>query len=221
MSRVCRQKLTRLQQLAQIPKLWAEQLAQVKRMRAWVLEAEHILDGSWATAADSLTNEQVALRFDQWRSSLAACSRDTTLSEVVQECLQQFLQVLSNMRPYLFQCYDCPQFPRTNNDTERAIRAIKTRYRRISGRKNWNGYLLRYGRCVAFYEWWAEEPDRGLQLEQQLKHVKPEQWRRQRRQTTGAQSEQLKRFRFRRKRSTYLTSLETRWETAAQSALLP
>jgi hypothetical protein len=213
--------LGRLRQLAGVPKQWAEQIAQVKRMRAWVLEAEHILDGSWATPASPLSNEQVAHQFDQWLRSLAECSRDATLSEVEQECLQQFLQVLSNMRPYLIQCYDCPQFPRTNNDTERTIRAIKTRYRRISGRKNWNSYLLRYGRCVAFYEWWAEKPDRGLQLEQQLKHIKPEQWRQQRLQTTGAHSEQLKRFRFRRKRSTYLASLETRWETTTRSVLLP
>jgi hypothetical protein len=26
---------------------WREPLAQVKRMRQWVLDAEHILDGSW------------------------------------------------------------------------------------------------------------------------------------------------------------------------------
>lgn len=81
--------------------------------------------------------------------------------------------------------------------------------------------LLRYGRCVVFYEWWAEELDRGLQLEQQLRHVRPEQWCQQRQQTTGAQREQLKRFRFRRKRSTYLASLERRWKAVAQSVLLP
>lgn len=190
-------------------------------MHAWVLEAEHILDGSWATPATPVSNEQAASRFDQWRTSLGERLNETSLSEVERVCLQQFLQVLSNMRPYLLQCYDYPLFPRTNNDTERTIRAIKTRYRRISGRKNWNGYLLRYGRCVAFYEWWAEEPDRGVQLEQQLQHVQPEQWRRLRQQTTGAQREQLKRFRFRRKRSTYLASLEARWEIVAQSVLLP
>ena len=190
-------------------------------MHSWVVEAEHILDGSWTTPHLPLNNERVAQRFDQWRSSLAECSRDAMLSEVEQECLQQFLQVLSNMRPYLVQCYDCPQFPRTNNDTERTIRAIKTRYRRISGRKNWNGYLLRYGRCVAFYEWWAAEPDRSLQLEHQLQRINPEQWRQQRHQTAGAHFEQLKRFRFRRKRSTYLASLETRWETTTRSVLLP
>lgn len=190
-------------------------------MHARVLEAEHILDGSWATQLEPLSNERVAERFDHWRTNLAERSRDPMLPEMEQQCLQQFLQVLSNMRPYLIQCYDCPQFPRTNNETEREIRAIKTRYRRISGRKNWNSYLLRYGRCVVFYEWWEREPERGPQLEHKLKQVKPEQWRQHRQQTSSAQREQLQRFRFRRKRSVYLASLETRWETAARSVLLP
>jgi hypothetical protein len=51
--------------------------------------------------------------------------------------------------------------------------------------------------------------------------VTPQRWRSFRHHTTRAQSEQLKRFRFHRRRETYLASLEARWETAAQSALLP
>jgi hypothetical protein len=45
-------------------------------------------------------------------------------------------------------------------DMEGYIRSLKTRYRRVSGRKNWNSYLLRYGRCVAYYDWL----ERGDQL---------------------------------------------------------
>lgn len=190
-------------------------------MRQWVLDAEHILDGSWATEGEPVSNEQVGQSFDQWRLGLADHLTDGTLSPTELECLEQFLQLFSNVRPYLIQCYDRQEFPRTNNDTERAIRGLKTRYRRISGRKNWNSYILRYGRCVVFYDWWQQEPDRPEQLEQHLKQVTPEHWRRLRKETTGAQSEQLKRFRFRHKRATFLSSLETRWATAAQSALLP
>jgi hypothetical protein len=200
---------------------WAGELEQVKRMRQWVLDAEHILDGSWATEGEPVSNEQVGQSFDQWRLGLADHLTDGTLSPTELECLEQFLQLFSNVRPYLIQCYDRQEFPRTNNDTERAIRGLKTRYRRISGRKNWNSYILRYGRCVVFYDWWQQEPDRPEQLEQHLKQVTPEHWRRLRKETTGAQSEQLKRFRFRHKRATFLSSLETRWATAAQSALLP
>jgi hypothetical protein len=198
---------------------WAGELEQVKRMRQWVLDAEHILDGSWATEGEPVSNEQVGQSFDQWRLGLADHLTDGTLSPTELECLEQFLQLFSNVRPYLIQCYDRQEFPRTNNDTERAIRGLKTRYRRISGRKNWNSYILRYGRCVVFYDWWQQEPDRPEQLEQHLKQVTPEHWRRLRKETTGAQSEQLKRFRFRHKRATFLSSLETRWATAAQSAL--
>jgi hypothetical protein len=186
-----------------------------------VIEAEHILDGRWATAGEVVNNEHVGQRFDDWRTSLAELLSSGSLSELEQECLQPFLQVLSNMRPYLTQCYDRQNFSRTNNETERETRRLKTRYRRISGRKNWNSYLLRYVRCVAFYQWWEHESERPHQLEQHLRQVTPEQWRRVRKQTTGAQSEQLKRFRFRRKRATYLASLETRWEIATQSAILP
>lgn len=190
-------------------------------MRQWVLDAEHILDGKWATAEKAVSNEQVAHRFDQWRQILGEHLDDGTLSSIEHECLEQFLQVLSNLRPYLIQCYDRQEFPRTNNDTERGIRALKTGYRRISGRKNWNSYLLRYGRCVAFYDWWQQTPERFLQLEKHLTHVTPQQWRRLRQQTTLAQSEQLKRFRFRQRRETFLASLEMRWVAASQSALLP
>jgi len=74
---------------------------------------------------------------------------DGTFSELEQTCLTEFLQVLTNLRPHLVQCYDRVGFPRTNNDMERSIRGLKTQYRRVSGRKNWNRYLLRYGRSVA------------------------------------------------------------------------
>jgi hypothetical protein len=133
-------------------------------MRQWVLDAEHILDGSWAKPGERLSNAKVGRRFDRWRNTLVRCLCDGTLSEVERECLTQFLQVLSNQRSHLVQCYDREAFPRTNNELERSIRALKTQYRRISGRKNWNSYLLRYGRCVAYAAWWEQDAGRQCQL---------------------------------------------------------
>jgi hypothetical protein len=196
---------------------WAEPIGQVQRMRQWVLDAEHILDGSWVKAGECVSNEKVGRRFDRWRKMLARRLTDGTLSPVEHECLAQFLQVLSNLRPHLIKCYDLQPFPRTNNETERGIRGLKTRYRRISGRKNWNSYLLRYGRCIAFYDWWEQEPDRQQQLEDHLKRVDQERWRQLRKETKAAQSEQLKRFRFRHKRQQYLSSLESRWAATTQT----
>ncbi len=215
------QKLTRLKVIVRERVGWATSLAQVKRMQQWVLDAEHILDGSWAQAGEIVSNVTMGVRLDAWREPLAKQLTDGTLSELEQACLTQFLQELSNLRPYLVQCYDRESFPRTNNELERSIRGLKTRYRRISGRKNWNSYLLRYGRCVAYYDWWEQDARRQQQLVQHVTRLDRAHWRELRRQTKTAQSEQLKRFRFRHKREIYLASLEDRWAAAAPPHPLP
>lgn len=119
------------------------------------------------------------------------------------------------------QCYEREDFPRTNNDMERSIRALKTQYRRVSGRKNRNAYLLRYGRCVAYAAWWEQDEVHRHQLQHQIAQLDRGRWRELRQQTTRAQQEQLTRFRFRHQRSSVLASLEARWSEATQSASLP
>jgi hypothetical protein len=211
----------------------------MKRMRQWVLDAEKMLDGIWNgreeytrkrdSSADELckqnrwcvTNEQVSLRFDSWRNELAQTLSTGVLSQKERECLEQFLQILANARPHLIQCYDLQGFPRTNNETEGSIRRVKARYRRISGRKNWNAYLLRHGRNIVFYEWWEQETQRWRHLEKMTQQLNPDLWRQMRKEAALAQSEQLKRFRFRHKRVSYLASLENCWAEASQSLLLP
>jgi len=154
-NQACEQKLNRLQEIVEVCHRWDSSIEQVKRMRAWVLAAEHILDGSWAEREEEVTNQQVGQRFDAWYRELQALAQSGMLHDDEQHCLAHFLQVRAHLRPHLIHCYDVAQFPRTNNEMEGYIRAIKTRYRRISGRKNWDAYLLRYGRRVAYYEWWA------------------------------------------------------------------
>jgi hypothetical protein len=183
-------------------------------MRQWLMEAEHILDGSWSKPGERLSNAKVGRRFDRWRKALARLKTTDTLGSLEQECLEQFLQQISNLRPYLIQCYDQEGFPRTNNEMERSIRGLKTRYRRISGRKNWNSYLLRYGRYVAYYEWWEQDATRRQQLVAQASRLDRVRWRSVRGEATTAQREQLTRFRFRHKREAYLASLEKRWGDA-------
>ena len=125
MNRVCAQKLARLQVIVAERKAWSSQVAQVKRMHGWVLDTEHILDGSWAQPGEVVSNTVVGSRLDAWRQTLASQLTGDLLSEWEQFCLTEFLQTLSNLRPYLVQCYDCKAFPRTNNDMERSIRGRK------------------------------------------------------------------------------------------------
>jgi Transposase IS66 family len=215
------QKLTRLQSIVAERAAWTDQLAQIKRLHGWLLEVEHLLDESPVSEGEAVSNVTVGRRLDSWCERMAAQLTDGSLSELERECLTEFLQVLSNLRPYLVQSYDREGFPRTNNDMERSIRGLKTQYRRVSGRKNWNAYLLRYGRCVAYATWWEQDTAHHQHLEQRAAGLDRVRWRELRRETTRAQSEQLTRFRFRHKRQALLTSLEERWATPAQSAPLP
>lgn len=221
MSPLVAQKLTRLQTIVAERAAWTDQLAQIKRLYGWLLEVEHLLDESLVPQGEVVSNAIVGSRLDRWREHMAAQLTDGALSELERECLTEFLRVLSSLRPYLVQCYDRQDFPRTNNDMERSIRGLKTQYRRVSGRKNWNAYLLRYGRSVAYAAWWEQDAAHRKLLEQRVARLDRLRWRELRRETTVAQSEQLTRFRFRHKRQVLLASLEERWTTAAQSAPLP
>lgn len=181
-------------------------------MREWVFQAEHILDGSWATTPADVSNAEVGRRFDAWLAQLRAFVEGEQRTDDERLRLGHLLKVLSHLRPGLIQCYDRTDFPRTNNDLERTIRAIKMHYRRISGRKNWNVYLLRYGRCVSYQEWWQQQPHGTAQLAQRFQQVEPRLWREVRQQTRDRQQEQLNRYRFRHRPLTYLAALETRWK---------
>ncbi len=221
MSPLCAQKLARLQAIVAERTAWTDRLAQVKRLHGWLLEVEHLLDASLVPEGQVVSNVTVGNRLDSWRERMSTQLTDGLLSELERECLTEFLQVLSNLRPHLVQCYDRQDFPRTNNDMERSIRGLKTQYRRVSGRKNWNAYLLRYGRCVAYAAWWEQDTAHQQDLEQRTAGLDRARWRELRRETTVAQSEQLTRFRFRHQRQSLLASLEEHWATPAQSAPLP
>jgi hypothetical protein len=211
------QKLTRLKTIVAERSAWADQLAHVKRLHGWLLEVEHLLDASPAQEGEVVSNATVGSRLDAWRAHMATRLSDGTLSDREREYLTEFLQVLSNLRPYLVQCYDREKFPRTNNEMEGSIRRLKTRYRRISGRKNWNAYVLRYGRSVAYYEWWEHDSARRQQLVERASKLDRARWRALRHEATIAQHEQLTRFRFRHRRQAYLASLEARWAAAAST----
>lgn len=215
MSQTAQMRLDRLKMLVGLREPWREQVAEVRQMREWVIQTEHILAGQWASAGEAITNELVGQRLDAWRQQLMQQAHGTSMSPTQHDCLCYFLKVTTDLRPHLVQCYDVPGFPRTNNDMERSIRALKTRYRRVSGRKNWNDYLLRYGRCIAFYDWIEQEQMDSATVTCMLSQVGHERWRQARAQWREEQSDQLKMFRFRHKRERFLRELETRWASVA------
>jgi hypothetical protein len=97
---------------------------------------------------------------------------------------------------------------------ESFIRSIKTRYRRISGWKNWNAYLLRNGRAVAYYDGLPPEYRSHAEFEQRLGQVDRVHWRQARLEAHQQHRVQVIRFRFQHYRQRYLHSLEDHWSQA-------
>jgi hypothetical protein len=152
--------------------------------------------------------------FVTWRAGVARSSRH--LPAPYAQCLAHFVGVLTRMQPHLFVWASTPGLPRTNNDLERFIRAMKTRYRRMSGRKNWQAYLLRYGQRIAFYEasGLAAETSPAPAVEHHLRQVAYAQWPAARRSQQPLNHRLRTQFRFTHRRTDLLRSLEDRWAHA-------
>ena len=193
MNQACKSRLARLVAIVQQPEAARAPLSNIKRMRAWVLQAEHVLDGSWAKVPEERSTQGVRCRFAQWLRQLETSISGGVCDPVEQQCLGHLLQVMQTLRPWLLHGSDIEGLPRTNNEMELLIRALKTRYRRISGRKNWNSYLVRSGRCVSYYECWVHQPGGVQQLEVQMQRVSDKDWRAIRQQTQTCQQYQLNR----------------------------
>ena len=180
-------------------------------MCGWVMEVEHIFDGFWAKTPDEISTAAIAQRLEHYLGRLSQYLEAGERTDDEKLRLGHLWKVLTHLRSGLIQCYDMAGFPRTNNDLERTIRAIKMHYRRISGRKSWRTYLLRYGRCVAYQECWDQQNEGEIRLQARLRHVAPACWQRVRRETRHCQQEQLHRYRFRHHPLEFLASLERRW----------
>jgi hypothetical protein len=120
------------------------------------------------------------------------------------------------------QCYDRKDFPRTvpRDGTQypwTEARAIAASVAAKTGTRNGS----RYGRSVAYYQWWEQDATRRQQLVELACRLNRSRWRELRRETTVAQHEQLTRFRFRNIRQAFLASLEVRWAAAAPPHSLP
>jgi hypothetical protein len=216
-------KVKRLMTLTARRKDSAEELSAVRRMHERVLQAERILSGDALQAEGvPISNATVAARFDSWCAGLEEQLCEGQMSETERACLEHFVHVTGNMRPQLILCYDLEGLPRTNNEMEGFIRSIKTRYRRLSGRKNWNRYLLRYGRRVAYYEAQMREGASAAEMEERVSGVSHRRWRAARVEQRTRQEEQLKQYRVRHRRRQFLERLEVRWREATQrTSLLP
>lgn len=214
-------KLARLQAIVALREQERARLDSARRMQQWVLEAEALLAGT-ALLPEERTPERIGAPFDRWCADLLIQSQAPEVAAVEQRAIAHFGAVTGRLRPHLLECYTVPGLPRTNNEMEGFIRQVKSRYRRISGRKNWNRYLLRYGRRIVYYEpsgWAGQAAAHGGPP---LGPVDRTAWRAARAAQQARQTEQLTQYRFRHKQAECLAALEARWAAAsAGTGVLP
>jgi hypothetical protein len=211
----CAARLHRLQTIVGLREQWREQLQDVETMHARVVETERILRGAWANDPAEITNAAVGSRLDAWLETLKHECEAPTTTDAVQKGLRHFLKISTQLRSHLTVCYDVPQLPRTNNDTEGFIRQVKMRYRRMSGRKSWNQYLIRYGPRVVYYESLMTQAGASpATVAARLPGVDRAAWRHQRQQQKAREEHQRNRYRFRNKRERAFQHLENLWAEA-------
>lgn len=156
------------------------------------------------------TSAEVRARVDEY---LCALSQQTDLDETDLAIAQHVVQTFHNRWWGLFQCYDVPDLPPTNNDLETFFGRLKTNQRRVTGRKSVNSFVLRYGAYAAFIDLSESKAD----LLARLRQVDRAAYKQERQQLQTILAEARDQRRFRHKRDLALRELELEWAAVVEA----
>jgi hypothetical protein len=93
----------------------------------WVRRAAAILSNEAGLTASGVRR--------RYRGLIGAMARHAGAAGGLREAIDQFLKVTRSYWPGLFQCYDVPDLPRTDNALEQFFGSYRYHERRCSGRK--------------------------------------------------------------------------------------
>jgi len=203
--------LRRLIALTKRREIFAAQVERLCRQRQWLIDLEHLLDPE---REPPKTSAKVAHTVDVYLIHLttqrALDSEDQCVAEHINQVFRSFWWGL-------FACYDVEGLPRTNNELERFIRQIKMGQRRVSGRKNVQDYVIRYGAYAAMID-----PTESLnELLARLAEVDQAEFLQERKQLNLTLLQEAQIHRFRHHREDYLAELEAHWDAALTTANSP
>ena len=192
---------------------YADQVAQLRRQRQWLIDLEHVLDPPPVAGQPPLTSQSVLQAVDHYLVALLAQEGPAT-EETDHQVAVHIDQTFRNRWWGLFACYDVPTLPRTNNELERYMRRIKTGQRRILGHKDVHDFLIRYGRYVACVDY-RESPEALLT---RLSQVTQDDFQRARQVMDSALLREQTRHRVRHHQGDYLGGLESQWAAAIEKS---
>jgi len=187
---------------------FADQVERYRRQRQWLIDLEHLLDPDRDPGKTSAQVRQaVAAYLVDLTSHPATDPEDQAVAVHINRIFRSFWWGL-------FASYDVTGLPRTNNELERYIRQIKMSQRRVSGRKNVQDFIIRYGAYAAL----VDEAESLDELLLRLEQVDQAEFLKERQQLNLTLLQEAKVHRFRFHRADFLADLEARWEAAvAQS----
>ncbi|MFL5286870.1 MAG: ISNCY family transposase [Rhodopila sp.] len=179
----------------------AELWPPVREAFRWVKRVSRLLKNPEELPAKTLRRRLVQL-LSRMRRAAA-----TTAFAAVGAGLRHFLKVSKSYWPGLFQCYESPELPRTNNDLEHVFGSHRYHERRASGRRRASPGLVVMGaaRLVSSVAT-RLRPEEGLVLRSGY----VERWRELRARLEQRRESRRKQRRFRRDPLGYLTELEQR-----------
>jgi len=132
----------------------------VSRQQGWIMGFASLLDvplsetHAWSTQTGSEVAQSIFDYMDSLEELASHLAADAPL-------FQHMRTRLTHWAPGLFWTYELSPLPRTNNDLEADIGALKEQYRRITGRRTLKDYLMRYGPFLA-YDDDQDDPDELL-----------------------------------------------------------
>jgi hypothetical protein len=187
---------------------FADPVERYRRQRQWLIDLEHLLDPDRDPGKTSAQVRQaVAAYLVDLTAHQATDPEDQLVAEHINRIFRSFWWGL-------FASYDVTGLPRTNNELERYIRQIKMSQRRVSGRKNVQDFIIRYGAYAAL----VDEAESLDELLLRLEQVDQAEFLKERQQLDLTLLQEVKVHRFRFHRADFLADLEARWEAAlAQS----
>jgi len=187
---------------------FADQVERYRRQRQWLIDLEHLLDPD---RDPGKTSAQVRQAVTTYLVDLTTHQATDPEDQVVAAHINR---IFRSFWWGLFASYDVTGLPRTNNELERFIRQIKMSQRRVSGRKNVQDFIIRYGAYAAL----VDEAESLDELLARLEQVDQAEFLKERQQLNLTLLQEAKVHRFRFHRADFLADLEARWEAAvAQS----
>ncbi len=187
---------------------------------SWVLDISDILDkelpqlepdGPDKTLVDDGPDKTLAdIVNDEVDAYLTRLEQRSDLNDTLLTFRRHLRDLTNRYAPGLFQCYDIPGLPRTNNDTESLFGRLRRQTNRTSGSHHAKQRLQEQGAWLLF-----DLPNNEHEQLRRLQHVPLKEWRNERQRMHAHLDAFRQDRRFRAKPTTYLAQLE------AQAAAIP